>query len=228
MRTLLRKAVEWNEIAAMPCTISLLRNPRASAKCHDFDQFEKLVQAARNVGPNAEMAVLLGGEARLRLGEMVALEWRDVDLQQQQICVERSEWKGQVTAPKGGRLRRLRLTNRLVVSLRRHRHLRCCRVVCNEDGQLSAKVVSDLVRRAAVRAGLQNVGVHVLRHTFCSHLAMKGAPATSIQELAGHRDLATTQRYMHLSPAALDSAVRLLDGRRGGNISETAAEAVGM
>jgi len=51
-----------------------------------------------------------------------------------------------------------------------------------------------------------------LRHTFCSHLAMRGAPARAIQELAGHKDLATTQRYMHLSPAALDSAIRLLDG----------------
>ena len=56
-------------------------------------------------------------------------------------------------------------------------------------------------------------GVHILRHTFCSHLAMRGAPARAIQELAGHPDLATTQRYMHLSPAALDAAIRLL-GRR--------------
>jgi site-specific recombinase XerD len=52
----------------------------------------------------------------------------------------------------------------------------------------------------------------MLRHTFCSHLAMRGAPARAIQELAGHQDLATTQRYMHLSPAALDAAIRLLDG----------------
>src|SRR6185503_11872508 len=54
-------------------------------------------------------------------------------------------------------------------------------------------------------------GVHIRRHTFCSHLAMRGAPARAIQELAGHQDLATTQRYMHLSPAALDAAIRLLE-----------------
>jgi site-specific recombinase XerD len=53
--------------------------------------------------------------------------------------------------------------------------------------------------------------VHILQHTFCSHLAMRGAPARAIQELAGHQDLATTQRYMHLSPAALDAAIRLLE-----------------
>lgn len=71
-------------------------------------------------------------------------------------------------------------------------------------------------------------GVHILRHTFCSHLAMRGAPARAIQELAGHQDLSMTQRYMHLSPAALDAAIRLLDfpqGRSGsGDMVETATE----
>ena len=66
------------------------------------------------------------------------------------------------------------------------------------------------------RAGVFNVrpGVHILRHTFCSHLAMKGAPARAIQELAGHQDLGTTQRYMHLSPSAIERAIRLLDQAR--------------
>ena len=54
-------------------------------------------------------------------------------------------------------------------------------------------------------------GAHRLRHTFCSHLAMRGAPARAIQELAGHQDLITTQRYMHLSAAAIEGAIRLLE-----------------
>jgi integrase len=64
---------------------------------------------------------------------------------------------------------------------------------------------------SARRAKLSQDGVHILRHTFCSHLAMRGAPPRAIQELAGHRELGMTQRYMHLSPAALDNAIRLLD-----------------
>lgn len=78
--------------------------------------------------------------------------------------------------------------------------------------------------------GLTQAGIHILQHTFCSHLAMKGAPARAIQELAGHADLTTTQRYMYLSPAATDEAIRVLDGReanrnylvRRGDMLETA------
>jgi site-specific recombinase XerD len=50
---------------------------------------------------------------------------------------------------------------------------------------------------------------------------MRGAPASAIQELAGHSELSVTQRYMHLSPGALDAAIQLLDGR--GNIVATEA-----
>ena len=90
---------------------------------------------------------------------------------------------------------------------------------------MSADIVKHHVERAARRAQIKEDGVHRLRHTFCSHLAMRGAPARAIQELAGHQDLTTTQRYMHLSPAALDGAIRLLDGsgvpRSFGDMLET-------
>jgi integrase len=180
--------------------------------------------------PRAHLIVLLGGEAGLRCGEMMALEWADVDLGKRQVCVQRSAWKGQVTVPKGGRLRYVPMTLRLAAALRKHRHLRGPHVLCADDGTpLTQRLVQGFVARAARRANLNTVGVHVLRHTFCSHLAMRGGPARAIQELAGHRDLVTTQRYMHLSPAALDSAIRLLD-RPGilpghGDILETVSRA---
>ena len=87
------------------------------------------------------------------------------------------------------------------------------RPLCLPDGSpITRDRVIKAIRGAQRVAGLSEAGVHVLRHTFCSHLAMRGAPARAIQELAGHADLSTTQRYMHLSPAATEDAIRLLEG----------------
>ena len=213
LNVLLKKAVEWGVIEQLPATIRLLRIPKPSAGFYDFDEYEQLVTAAKGMDQNAYLIVLLGGEAGLRCGEMMALEWSDVDLGKRQLCVQRSDWKGHITDTKGGRLRHVPLTIRLAAALREHRHLRGSRVLCQRDGPpLTQKIVQDHVRRSVRRAGIAKSGVHRLRHTFCSHLAMKGAPARAIQELAGHQDLATTQRYMHLSPAAVEGAIRLLDG----------------
>ncbi len=106
------------------------------------------------------------------------------------------------------------MTQRLTSALKASRHLRSARVLCLPDGTPTTRDrVIKAIRGSQRVAGLPQAGVHVLRHTFCSHLAMKGAPARAIQELAGHADLSTTQRYMHLSPAATEDAIRLLDGR---------------
>ena len=79
-------------------------------------------------------------------------------------------------------------------------------------GRVGSVLSSRLQDERAVAAMDPSVQRRVpARHTFCSHLAMRGAPAKAIQELAGHQDLTTTQQYMHLSPAALDAAIRLLE-----------------
>jgi integrase len=232
LSVLLKTAVEWGVLERVPCLIKLLATPKPGAGFHELEEYERLVKAAQTE-PLAYLVTLLGGEAGLRCGEIMALEWMDVNLQKRQICVARSEWKGHVTAPKGGRLRYVPLTTRLADALRDARHLRGPRVVCDSQGHpLTQKVIQCLMRRTARRANVRP-GVHVLRHTFCSHLAMRGAPARAIQELAGHQDLATTQRYMHLSPAALDAAIRLLDMGTGiepsrGGLVEAAGTAIGQ
>jgi len=77
----------------------------------------------------ALLIALLGGEAGLRCGEIMALEWSDVDLAKRQLSVARSEWKGHVTATKGGRVRHVPMTGRLTEALRQSRSLKgtvCC------------------------------------------------------------------------------------------------------
>ncbi|MFN7982531.1 MAG: tyrosine-type recombinase/integrase [Vicinamibacterales bacterium] len=218
LNTLLKKAVEWDVIPRLPCTLKLLKVAEGSVHFWDFDEYQRLVEAGASVDPRAHLVVLLGGDAGLRAGEMRALEWSDVDLVKRQLRVERSEWRGEITSTKGGRVRYVPMTQRLAAALKRSRQLRGPRVLCEADGKpLTANALTYLLERASRKAGLatgrkpRHAGPHVLRHTFCSHLAMRGAPVRAIQELAGHRDLATTQRYMHLSPVAIENAIRLLE-----------------
>jgi integrase len=212
LSTLLKKAVEWGEIERLPCVIKLLPNPRKTMAFHDFEEYERLLMAAQKRGSDVNLMVLLGGEAGLRLGEIVALEWPDIDLHDRRLTIQRSEWRGHVTVPKGGRSRLVPMTQRLTAALKSARHLRSDRVLCLADGSpITRDRVIKAVRAAQRVAVLPKRGVHILRHTFCSHLAMRGAPARAIQEMAGHANLSTTQRYMHLSPAATVDAIRLLE-----------------
>src|SRR4029453_5214263 len=85
---------------------------------------------------------------------------------------------------------------------------RTARFECSEClGRLSR--ITEGLGGVITKAGLTKKGAHVLRHTFCSHLSMCGAPARAIQEAAGHQDLRTTQPYMPLSPSALDGRFSL-------------------
>jgi integrase len=110
LSTLLKKAVEWGELERLPCVVKLLPNPKKTMGFHDFDQYERLLTVARKRGTDAYLMVLAGGDAGLRLGEIIALEWRDIDLAARRLTVERSDWQGHVTVPKGGRSRQLPMT----------------------------------------------------------------------------------------------------------------------
>jgi len=157
----------------------------------------------------------------LRVGEIVALHWSDVDFTRGQICIRHSDWRGELTAPKNGRTRFVTMTERVAATLRSHRHLRSKRVLCKDDGTpLTRQGAWSRVRYAARRANLKT-GVHILRHTFCSHLVMRGAAMRAVQELVGHQDLTMTQRYSHLSPGALGDTIRLLEHRGLPNKMET-------
>ena len=119
------KAVEWNVIDLHAVHDQPLAVPKGSTRFYDFDDFERVVvggQGSMTSGLPARSAV--AERQASGLGEMVALEWGDIDFVKRQMCVQRSAWKGQVASPKGGRLRYVPLTTRLAAALQHHRHLR--------------------------------------------------------------------------------------------------------
>jgi integrase len=67
----------------------LLKRAKRRAKFYDFDEYQWQVDAAQKIDPRIHVAVLLGGEAGLRRGEIMPLEWSDVDPRRGQLTIER-------------------------------------------------------------------------------------------------------------------------------------------
>jgi integrase len=184
----------------------------------DFDELERMVAAAK-AEPDRQAMILLGSEAGLRMGEMLALTQDCVDYRAGNLTIWENDWQGNVGSTKGGERRTVPMTPRLRAALQAIRHLRGDLVLCGPGGERWTKhMIRAALRTICKRAGLRIVGAHVLRHTFCSHLAMRGAAPKAIQELAGHKSLKVTLRYMHLTETALRDTMRLLEQRGdGGN-----------
>ena len=215
LNTMLKVAVEWGVLEEMSARVKLLKVSPSEVPFYEPHEYERLVEAATNIGDHRLLVfVLLGGDAGLRCGEIIALGQTDVDLKRGVLHVRQSEWEGHLTLPKSGRGRKVVLTERLAAALAKNRHLCGPRVLWREEseGKVTQVLLAKWMRRLQRRAGLKETGqLHILRHTFCSRLAMAGASTMAIKELAGHQQISTTQRYMHLSPAAKSAAIRLLD-----------------
>jgi len=219
LNSLLQVAVELKVVQQVPFKFRLYKRQDKSRPFYDFDQFEWLVEAARKVSTTAEVIVLLGGEAGLRRSEMFPLLWSACDLRRRLVNVEEAEVvirdERNRDDTKGRESRTVPMTQRLWDALKRHQHLQGDRVLYTGRGkEFTPKALKRLLMKVQRRARLEvNGNVHILRHTFCSHLAMRGAPAKSIQQLAGHRNLSTTLKYMHLAPGEAQRAIALLDDR---------------
>lgn len=75
----------------------------------------------------------------------------------------------------------------------------------------SERVLRRLWADAAREVGLEGVTFHVLRHTAITRWAAAGLPVAAIMALAGHKDVATSLRYTHLSTADLEAALLAVD-----------------
>jgi integrase len=103
------------------------------------------------------------------------------------------------------------------------RHLTSPNLCCHPDGTRILRVDRSF-HSVMKRAGIEGFRFHDLRHTFASHLAMRGVPLEIIGAVLGHKDPKMTKRYAHLSPASLKAAVITLQHLRPRTIQEQAYE----
>jgi integrase len=185
---------------------------RASGDIQVFSPEEvwALVRAASSEQDGA--IFLTAAFTGLRMGELLALRWRDVDFAGATIRVRASYAAGHVTTPKSGKVRAVPMAPDVASALaelgRRENW------VGDDDlvfaGELGRYLDSSALRRrykdALGRTGLRPVRFHDLRHTFGTRMIAK-ADIRRVQEWMGHADIQTTMRYLHYAPHAEDAAL---------------------
>ena len=219
LRRLLAVAVEWGRLEHVPPLKWLMRAPPPAFDFLTFQEAERLVNGA---SPEWRAMIITALKTGLRHGELLALRWQDTDLVAGRVVVRRSLSGKKIDTPKNHKTREVPLSDEAVRALKAHRHLRGELVFCDESGAIRTRYLCKWpLWNACKRAGLRLIGWHVLRHTFASHLVMRGAPLKAVQELLGHADITMTMRYAHLSPDARRDAVQLLDAPANGNLTAT-------
>jgi len=210
LRGVLKLAREHGHIAVLP-EIRLARVKLPEMTRYTDDEYARLLDAAASFDARAHLAILLAADAGLRLGEIVSLRWKAVDLARGTLTVALNTWRGIEDSPKGGKPHPVPLTANLFVALQAAPR-RGARVIETNGHPVNARHVGLLMKRASALAGLEPTeGIHRLRHTFCSRLADAGAPPEAIRRLARHTTMAVTQRYLHSTDATLAQAVALLN-----------------
>jgi integrase len=148
----------------------------------------------------------------LRLGELLALRWRDVDFKGSALTVSRAMSAGIETTTKSGRVRRVPLPAQASAALQRLR-LRSDFTAPAEfvfvdavGRPLNSVTVRKRFKQARDAVGARPLRFHDLRHTYGSLLAAAGVDLVTIKETMGHSALSTTGRYLHARPASEQAA----------------------
>lgn len=162
----------------------------------------------------------------MRLGEIRALQWGNIDFQGNFIEVCRAYTKGQFTTPKSGKTRRVDMSQQLSLTLKALQTEQKRQALAKGWGEVPelvfvnelGKIIDDgnLRRRvfnpALAKAGLRRIRIHDLRHTFASLLIQQGESLAYVRDQLGHHSIQiTVDIYGHLVPGANRKAVNRLD-----------------
>jgi integrase len=187
---------------------------------------EAILAATNDAGRLAyEIAAFSG----LRASEIRGLRWSDINLAVGTITVRRGITLGIETTPKSHHQRVIPIGPRLRAVLAASEAKKkgpWAPVAITELGKpWGENGLNQAFKRSLTRAKLEGWSFHDLRHFFVTELFRSGAGAAAIQQLAGHADLATTQRYADLDANDLRSAISRLDGENvETSIGESARE----
>ncbi len=144
----------------------------------------------------------------VRRGEMLSLRWMDVDKANRRVYLRET---------KNGALRILPLSDAALTVLGSlPEGVAAAPVFAGVD----AAKLSVYTKRIFERLGIPDASFHTLRHTAASWLVQNGVDLYAVGNLLGHKTARMTQRYAHLSPYYMATAVGKLDGIMGGMVGQ--------
>jgi len=193
-----------------------IRSPRIPEKEPEYLTDEESIRLLQTITGKASRQtrqrdlamVLLFLHSGLRVSELVNLKLTNVDLKAQQIKITRKGGKEQYLHLNGETVKALvnYLTNRPPA---RNGNF----FVTGNGDCLERVYVYELVRKYLELAGIhkEKRGPHILRHTFCTRLHQKGVGPFTIKDLAGHKSLNTTMRYVKIENREQTEAVDKLE-----------------
>jgi integrase len=166
----------------------------------ELEQYPRVLLAAAKLGPFWYVAACLAGDAGLRIGEIRALDWKDIDFVGGTITVARQMGLGIIGTPKGRTRRTVPITPFLRDALKGPEVIRRGFLVRHPDGSpMTDRQTAEASYKICRRAGLPERGWHTLRHTFGTHAAMFGANPWRLQAWMGHKRIDETMRYVHVA-----------------------------
>jgi integrase len=229
LKGMLKQAVEWDYLRVNPAqNVKAPRREHVEMDALTPDEIHTFLAAlAPEWRPLFFTAIFTG----MRLGELLALQWSDVDWRGGTIRVRRSVWQGQFQDPKTrNAVRTIGMSPRLRTVLMEHKldapWSEHDLVFCTADGGLldDANLRHRVFEPSLRVAGLRKIRIHDLRHTFASLLINQGENLKYVQQQLGHASITTTvDRYGHLMPDAHVGASQRLDATVFGNGPEDSA-----
>ena len=217
LKEMFKHAVAWGYIKRDPSIY--VKRPRVELEEMDFFTPEEIRLFLDNVNPVYYTLFLTAVMTGVRRGELLALQWGDIDWNSNQISVRRSIYRGELVNPKSkNSIRRIVITPILRQALEQHRLLGRkseLGLIFSQESGLPLdpdNLINREFRPALDRAGLRRIRFHDLRHSYASLLISQGENIKFIQSQLGHSSAKTTlDRYGHLMPNLENDAARRLD-----------------
>jgi site-specific recombinase XerD len=225
-----RLGVESGKVQSSPVRlVHRRREDNGRIRWLSADEETKLRAVVEADYPAELPALDLALHTGMRMSEQYNLQWNCVDLERRQLTIPRS---------KHGGIRYIPLDNTALsalLTLRSRGDGNGPVMLCGQSGHghlagQALKTPKEWFGAACQKAGIADFAWHCLRHTFASRLVMAGVGLRKVQELMGHKTIAMTCRYAHLSPKHQLDAVLLLDGwgRDSRNESDTKTDTSGL